>query len=236
MKVIAEFVPRHLEKALDLARHIATFGCLEFTADNIIRMRMIDPAKIIYMDFYITPETYKCDSEFTFGVNLGMFYKLIRSLHNDHSIEIEADEAIAKISQSSHRISHTIVAQQLPFNVPIMAPLQGPVIQVPSKLFQKYVRSLASIAPAVEISYSPEADMLFLESVNTMYRTLYSIPIESGTVEGEFRKRFPVKFLEMAINPSLGDTISLVLGDALRIHYTQPNLQADVSVSAYTEG
>ena len=86
MKVVAEFIPRHLEKALDLARHVATFGCLEFTVDGMIRLRVMDPAKVVYLDMQLIPEIYKVDQEFRFGVNLGMFYRLLKSLDNERSV------------------------------------------------------------------------------------------------------------------------------------------------------
>ena len=232
--ISAEFTPYHLHKALDVARHIATFGCLEFTADNRIRMRMIDPAKVIYMDFYITPDTYKCDSEFTFGVNLHMFYKIIKSLHPDHSIEIEADETVMKITQASHCIAHTIVAQQLPFPVPDMEPVDAPSVIVPTKQLQTYVHSLSMISPSTCLSVFPTSNLLILESINTMYRTVYSIPVAADT-DSEYIRRFPVKFLEMAISPSLGDTVTLFLDSGIRLHYSNRNLEADVTVASYTE-
>lgn len=232
-----EFTPRHLEKALDVARGIATFGSIEFTADGILRMRVMDPAKVIYMDFYLAPETYKCDEEFSFGVHLGMFYKLIRSLNNDHSVEIEVDENIMKINQLEHY--HQLVSQEIPMKVPVLVYTPGPSVKVSTKTFQKYTRALANIAPAVEFNYVPHANTLFMEAVNSMYRTLYSIDTSEtlNNEEGEeYRKRFMIKFVETAINPGLGDDITLYFGDSLRIHYTQPNLQADLTISAYTEG
>lgn len=41
MKAIAEFVPKHLEKAVDVARGIATFATLEF-CPSVVRMRVVD--------------------------------------------------------------------------------------------------------------------------------------------------------------------------------------------------
>ena len=238
MKVIAEFVPRHLEKALDVARHIATFARLEFTANNLIRMRLIDPAKVVYMDIALYPEQYKSDAEFDFGVNLNMLYKLMRSLDNDQSVEIEADESIMKITQLETQ--HTIVSQVTPTMVPSVPLTTGSTVKVPTKLFQKYIRALSLIAPAVEINYVPQADVMFLEAVNSMYRTMFSISTNESpspdTETEEYRKRFMLKFIEAVINPGLGDFVKMGFGDSLYIAYKQPNIDVEVLVSAYTEG
>ena len=109
MKVIAEFTPRHLEKALDLARHVATFGCFEFTVEGMIRLRVTDPAKVVHLDLQLIPDIYKIDQEFRFGVHLNMFYRMLKSLDNERTVEIEADESYMKINQSEHH--HTLVAQ-----------------------------------------------------------------------------------------------------------------------------
>lgn len=234
MKVTAEFVPLHLEKALDVARHVATFARIEFTAD-LVKMRVLDPAKVVYLELSFLPETYKCDQEFGFGVHLHMLYKLVRSLHNDQSLEIEADESIMKINQCQHY--HTLVNQDVPFDVPEVKGAEGQQVQLPTKLFQKYVRALGNIAPAVEVNYVPASDTLFLESVNSMYRTLFSIDTGVSPNEGqEYRKQFMIKFLEVALNPGLADTVTVSFGHSLGIRYEQPSLTLEAVVAAYTEG
>lgn len=228
----AEFVPKHLEKAVDLARHIATFGRLEFSP-SYIRMRIVDPAKIVHFDMIVTPGIMKCDRDFSFGINLQMFYKLLKSLNNDESIEIEADESVMKISQCTHY--HHLINQDVPSILSIIN-FEGPKINVNTKTFQKYLRALANIAPAIEVHYVPASDTLFLESVNSMYRTLFAVDTGMTPYEGEeYRKTFMAKFLEMAINPSLADTIDIIMGDSLVIEYKN-DISVVVTVAAYTEG
>lgn len=235
MKAVAEFVPAHLEKAVDMARHIATFGHLEFSAAHI-RMRIVDPGKVVHFDMILTPDTYKCDGEFVFGVNLQMFYKLLKSLRNDESLEIEADESIMKINQISHY--HTLVRQGIPIPTPEIIDFTGPKVTIPTKLLQKYIRALGNIAPAVNVNYVPTADTVFLESVNSMYRTLFSIDtgITPNVGEEEYQKQFMVKFLEMGINPSLADSVHLTFGDSLMINYENEKLSVLVVIAGYTEG
>lgn len=234
MKAFVEFIPRHFEKALDLARHIATFGCIEFIATGAMRMRVIDPAKVVYMDFELVPETFKLEEEFTFGIHLGMFYKLVKSLDNDQKVEIEVMDNVMKINQCER--FHTILSQEVPFSVPQLELKNGPTVRVGTKLLQKYVRTMANISAVVELNLVPASDTLFLESVNSIYRTLFSINAACPDGE-EYRKQFMVKFVEMGIHPGLGDQIDLVfLEDSLRIYYGQPNMHVVVIISAYTEG
>lgn len=235
MKATLEFTPKHLEKAIDLARNIATFAQLEFGA--CVRLRIMDPAKVLHVDLLLTPSIYKCEADFTFGINLQMFYKLLRSLHNDQPLEIEADESIMKINQCQHY--HTLVSQDVPFPTPEIIDFTGPRVRLPTKLLQKYVRALGNIAPCLEIHYVPQSDTLFLESVNSMYRTLFSIDTgitPNDYLEEEYRKQFIIKFVDMAINPSLADSVELTFGDSLMLTYTQPDLSVLVTVAAYTEG
>jgi hypothetical protein len=234
MKVIAEFVPKRLEKALDLARHIATFAKLEFKA-GFIQMRLMDPSKIIHMDMILVPETYKCDAEFDFGVNLQMFYKLFRSMDNNESVEIEADESVLKLNQTVNH--HTLINQDVPFGTPATINFSGQCVTVSSKLLQRYVRALANVAPSVEVHYCPNEDTLFLQSVNSMYRTLFAVDTRATPNEGEeYRKEFMVKFLETVINPSLSDDINLTFGDNLQIDYRpSEELSIVLVVSSYTE-
>lgn len=233
-KAVAEFVPKHLEKALDLARHIATFGQIEFGA-SYLRLRITDPSKVVHLDMILTPETYKCDGEFSFGVNLQMLYKLFKSLHNDDSVEIECDGSAMKINQCQHY--HTLINQDVPFGKPEIMDFTGPKVELPTKLFQRYIRALGNIAPAVEINYVPSADTLFLESVNSMYRTLFSLDTGVTPNEGseEYRKTFMIKFLEMAINPSLTDKIGITFGDSLMIGYETDRISLIVTVAGYTD-
>lgn len=232
--MFAEFVPKHLEKAVDLARHIATFGQLEFTACHV-RMRITDPAKVVHMDLILIPDTYKCDSEMRFGINLQMFHKLLKSLDNNESVEIEADESTMKINQGSK--FYTLMSQDIPFGVPEILDFTGPRIKLPTKLFQRYIRAIGNIAPAFDMNYVPKSDTLFLESINSMYRTLLSI--DTGVTPNddaeEYKKSFMVKFVEMAINPSLGDYIDLTMGDSLMVTYDLPKMSVLVTVSGYTD-
>lgn len=229
----AEFVPGHFEKALDMARHIATFGRFEFMADAIT-LRILDPAKVVYFNLALRPETYKIDKECAFGVHLGMFYKLMRSLNNDESVEVECDGDVMKINQGSRY--HTLLAQDIPMEVPTMNAEVVPTVMLSTKLLQKYIRALANIAPAVELNYVPTSDTLFLESVNSMYRTL--LAMETGTTpnEGEeYRKQFMLAFLEKAVNPSLSSYVYMHFGNTLRLQYDLQTLVVDVHVSAYTD-
>lgn len=234
MKVVAEFVPAHLEKALDLARHIATFGHLEFSHSQV-RMRIVDPSKAVHLDMILIPDTYKCEADFRFGVNLQMFYKLFKSLRNDQSVEIEADETVMKLNQCQHY--HTLIAQDIHFETPDIIDFVGPKITLPTKLFQRYIRALGNIAPAVEVNYVPASDTLFLESVNSMYRTLFSIDtgVTPNPTAYEYRRTFVIKFLEMGINTSLADKIDLTFGDSLMISYGDEKLSTLVTIASYAE-
>lgn len=236
MKAVANFVPGKLENAIDLARNIATFGHFEFSP-AYIRMRILDPAKVVFMDLILTPTTYRCEVDFTFGVNLHMFYKLLRTLHNDDEVEIEADESILKINQCMH--FHTLVNQEIPLPPIKMIDFSGPKVTLPTKLLQKYVRALANVAAIAEINYVPQADTLFLESVNSMYRTLFSIDTgvtPNNDVQDEYRQQFVLKFLDSAILPSLKDRVDLTFSSALTLAYEHSYLNVMVVVSPHTEG
>jgi DNA polymerase III sliding clamp (beta) subunit (PCNA family) len=234
MKVVAEFTPRHLEKALDLARHIATFATIDFKA-HAINIRIVDPAKVAYMDLWLYPDMYKCDQEFMFGVNLGMLYKLFRSLDNNTPVEIEADESFLKINQICHH--HTLAAFTCPYTIPEIEGVIGPSVDVSSKLLQKYIRSLSHISSSVDMNYDAVSDSLHLESTNSIYRTLFSIDTsDCPNPSGEYSGRFLLKFMEMAINPGLADKIRLHFGHALRLNYSPPNLMVDVTIAPHTDG
>lgn len=235
MKAVVEFIPNHLAKAVDLSRHIATFANLEFTASGI-QMRIVDPGKAVYMDLMLIPDIYKCDEEFIFGVNLHMFYKLLRSLDNNSPIEIETDGSVMKLDQLTHH--HTLVHQEIGVSVPQILEFSGPKITIPTKLFQKHVRSLGNIALAFELNYVPHADTVFLESVNSLYRTLFSIDTSitpNPTPEEEYRKAFMIKFVNMGIHPGLADMVSLTLGDQLLIGYEKDKLSVLITIASYTE-
>lgn len=234
MKVHADFEPKNLEKAIDLARHIATFAHFEFTP-GFIRLRCTDPAKVVHFDMILTPEIYKSDGDFKFGINLQMFYKLLKTLNNEIPVELDADESVLKLNQTVHH--HTLINQDVPFNPPAILDFTGPKVLLPTKLFQRYVRALGNIAPAIELNYVPHASTLFLESVNSMYRTLFSMDTSNSYNEGEeYRSTFMVKFLEMAINPSLADKIEVTLGDSLMVLYENGTyLSTIVTVAAYTD-
>jgi hypothetical protein len=232
--MFAEFIPKNLEKAVDLARHIATFAELEFTACHV-RMRMTDPAKVVYMDLILLPSTYRCDKESRFGINLQMFYKLLKSLDNDDTVEIEADESVMKINQGSRY--HTLISQDIPFATAAIADYTGYRIKLPTKMLQRYIRAIGNIAPAFELHYVPKSDTLFLESVNSMYRTLFSIDtgVTPNEGAGEYKQNFMVKFFEMALNPSLAETVELTMGESLMICYDVDTVSVLITVSGYTD-
>jgi hypothetical protein len=234
-KVIAQFVPKHFEKAIDLARSVATFGQLEFGLSSI-RLRVTDPVKVLHVDLELTPTAYRAETEFVFGVNLQMFYKLLKSLDNNDAVEIEADETAMKINQCQHY--HTLIAQPLDLALATIEPLAGTKITLATKLFQRYIRALHNAAPVVELHYVPASSVLFLESVSSMYRTLFSMDTTSAETEGgeEYRKSFILKFLDTAINPSLSDKVELTLGPALSLTYTTTNMTVTVTQAGYTEG
>jgi hypothetical protein len=236
MKAVVEFTPKHFEKAIDMARSIATFGRLEF--GSCIRLRITDPVKVLYMDTILTPDVYKCDHEFTFGINLQMFYKLLKTLDNNDTVEIEADESIMRINQCQHY--HTLVNQDIQSCSPQIADIEGPRVVINTKTLQRYIRALGNVAPVVEANYVPLSNVLFLESVNSMYRTLFSIDTTASPndeQEEEYRKQFIIKFLDIAVNASLASTVEVCLSDTLVLHYTpDPSLSIIVAQAAYTEG
>jgi Proliferating cell nuclear antigen, N-terminal domain len=235
MKAVLEFIPKHLEKAIDVARSVATFAQLEFGA--CLRLRITDPVKVLYMDIILTPDVYKCESDFTFGINLHMFYKLLKTLDNNESIEIEADESIMKLNQCQHY--HTLVSQDVPLATPSIADLTGPKLILGTKMLQRYIRALGNVAPVVEMNYVPLSNVLFLESVNSMYRTLFSVDTTACPNDGEeeYRKQFIIKFLDTVINPSLADKVELCLSDSLVLQYApDPSLSVLIVQAAYTEG
>jgi hypothetical protein len=229
-----EFIPKHLEKALDMARQIATFGHIEF-AVCYLQLRITDPAKVVHYDLIFTPDVYKADKTIFFGVNLQMFYKLIKSLDADKIVEIHADESVMKINQGSK--FHTIIHQDIQAAIPEIINFEGPQVTIPTKLFQKYIRAIGNIAPAFEIQYSPVSDTLSFESVNSMYRTLftYNTGMTLNSEEEKYCKSFLVKFVEMAINPSLEDKVEITLGETLVVHYQKNNFSVVVTVSGYTD-
>lgn len=235
MKAIAEFTPFHLEKAVDMARHIATFARLEFSA-TYIRMRIVDPAKVVHLDMILTPTTYKCDGEFNFGINLQMFYKLFRSLNNNETVEIEVDDNVMKINQVVHY--HYLVSHDIPVGQPEILDFTGPKVRLPTKTLQKYIRALGNIAPAVELHYVPASDTLFLESVNSMYRTLFSVDTSATPNSAEeYRAQFMIKFLEMGISTGLAETLDLTMGEkVVTLFYDLSHFSVLVTVAAYTEG
>lgn len=233
--IYAEFLPKHLEKAVDMARHIATFGHLHFSS-CYLQLKITDPAKVLHFDMILTPETYKVEKELQFGVNLQMLYKLIKSLDGDDKAEIEADETVMKIMQGSKL--HTLIHQDISFPIPEIVNFTGPKVVLPTKMMQKYIRAIGNIAPAFELHYSSFNDLLSMESVNSMYRTRFSI--DTGVTPNdceprEYRKNFLVKFVEMAINPALDDKIELTMGETLVIGYEKERLTVLVTVTGYTD-
>lgn len=237
MKAIAQFVPGKLENAIDMARSIATFGHFRFSP-SFVRMTIMDPAKVVYMDMILLPTTYRCEVDFHFGINLQMFYKLLRTLHNTDEVEIEADESIMKINQCTH--FHTLINQDVPLSNMDMINFAGPKITLPTKLLQKYIRALHNVAAYAELNYVPQSDTLFLESVNSMYRTLFSIDTgitPNDDIQEEYRQQFVLKFLDAAIMPSLKDNIDITFADgALVLSYEHNYLNTLVVVASHTEG
>lgn len=238
MKINAEFVPKHLEKAVDLARNIATFAYLEFTAGNM-RMRLVDPGKVVFMDMIFVPDIYKCDEDFKFGINLQMFFKLLRSLDNNETVEIEADAHYMKIIQLGH--VHTLVSQELPLPETYqITDFRGYKVQVNTKTFQRYLRALGAVANVAELHYVPASDTLFMESVNSLYRTTFAMDTSATQNQGEdeYRKSFMVKFLEMAIHPGLATNAHLVFGEnAVVVEYFHEEscFNTILTVAGYTE-
>lgn len=231
----AEFAPKNLEKAIDMARHIATFGHLIFSPSHI-QVQITDPAKVLHLDMILVPDVYKVEKGVQFGVNLQMLYKLIRSLDGDDVAEIEADECVMKIAQGSKL--HTLIHQDIHFPVPDIISFTGPKVTLPTKLFQKYIRAIGNIAPAFELHYSPRDDLLSMESVNSMYRTRFSLDTgvtPNADADDEYRKNFLVKFVELAINPALSDKIELTMGETLVIGYEKETLTVLVTIAAYTD-
>jgi hypothetical protein len=236
MKAALEFDAKDLERSIDLVRHIASFARITFST-NHLSIRVVDPAKVTCMDIYLYPSIMKCDFEFEFGINVGMFYKLIKSMDPTQPVEIEADESVMKLSSCGENTAcHTLVSQQVPTATLQIPRVQGPSMTVSAKAFQKYVRALAHISPAVELNFIPIAGVLFMESLNSMYRTIFSLNTAATETGEEYRKSFMAKFLEISINPSLSDDIELIFGDALGLHYKTETVEVDVQISAYTEG
>lgn len=235
MNAYVEFTPKHFEKALDIARHLASFAKLDFRAEHV-RMTVIDPAKAMYMDTYLFPTTYKTDRELVFGINLNMMYKLIKSLDNNLPIEMEVSPDKMTIIQIGHR--HELSNQTLQYEVPQLKSVVGPVVKLDTKTFQKYVRTLANVSPVFEITYDSDSKSLMLESVNSMYRTLFAIVTddENESWPQLYKRQFVAKFVDSAINPSLGDQISLQLGDFLQIRYEKEGTHVGVTIANYTEG
>lgn len=235
MTVHAEFIPKHFEKALDVARHIATFALLEFKADSV-RIKIVDPAKVMYMDINLFPTTYKIDQETSFGVNLAMLYKLMHSLDNNEMVEIDADESKMALTQIGHR--HEIAHQPLQYDIPTLKESVGPVVKVQSKIFQKYIRALSNVAPVMEVTYEPLVDTMFLEGINSIYRTLFTLSTEGDNEAWPqtYKNRFVLKFIESAINPGLADFIELHLGESICITYERDTLKVAITVANYTEG
>lgn len=234
--IFAEFTPKHLEKAVDMARHIATFAQLEFDP-SYIRMKITDACKVVFMDMILTPTTYKCETPVTFGINLQIFYKILRSLDNELPVEIEVNGSL-KINQCTNY--HTLLNQEVPVAciAPTITPDSGYCVKLPTKTLQKYVRILGGIAPALEMHYVPLSDTLFLESVSSMYRTLFSIDTSHSPNQGdeEHKAKFLIKFVEMGIAPGLCDNVELTFGQqALWIHYANVELDVMVAVGVYTE-
>lgn len=234
MNAFVEFTPKHFEKALDIARHLASYAKLDFTAD-CVRMTAMDPAKAMYMETCLFPTTYKTDKLFAFGINLNMMYKLIRSLDNNMPVEIEATPEKMAITQIGHR--HELSNQTLQYDVPKIEPGTGPVVKLVTKDFQKYMRTLGNVSPIFEISYDSASGSLFLESVNSMYRTLFSVAVGDNEAWPEpYKQQFVTKFVDSAINPSLGDEFSLELGTFLQVRYEKDGVYANITISNYTEG
>lgn len=230
--MIAAFTPKHTEKAFDMARNVSTFGQLEFTA-SFIRMRIMDPAKVIHVDVILVPDTYRCDKEFSFGINLQMFYKLLKSLDNNDTVELESDGDVMKISQKGRQ--HVLIHQDIPFGKPEILDFTGPQVVVPTKTFLRYIRAIGNIAPAFELHYSPTRNTLSMESVNSIYRTTLSLDTTASPNTEEFRGSFMVKFVAMGVNPSLADTVKVTMGDSLVISYQHEKLSVLVSVAGYTD-
>lgn len=236
MNVYAEFTPKHFEKAVDIARHIASYAKLEFGAEAV-HMTAIDPAKAMYLHTELVPQTYKIDNEVVFGVNINMFYKLLKSLDNNIPIEVEIQEDKMTITQIGHR--HELLNQPTEYEVPTIQQISGPVVTLDTKLFQKHIRALSNVSQIIEIGYDQNSSSLFLESYNSLYKTLFAVNTENSPNEawpGVYSNRFLVKFIESAINPSMGDKVDVHLGNFMMLQYRHEGLFVNVTISNYTEG
>lgn len=238
MKIFAEFNAALVEKALDMARSIATFAHFEFSP-AYIRMRIADPATVLVMDMILVPDTYKCDVDLSFGVNLLMLYKILRTLDKDESVTLEVDDNVMQISQLKH--FHTLARQEVPATPAVFSQAVGPKIKVETKLLQKYIKALGNIGSVVDINYAPASDCLFLESVNSMYRTLFTIDTSASPVEQqeEYRNEFLLKFLDIAVHAGLSPTVDLTFGtNILQIAYEDlgQNLSIIFLLSGGVEG
>lgn len=236
MNAHAEFTPKHFEKAVDIARHIASYAKLEFTA-GAVTMTAIDPAKAVYLHTELVPQIYMTDSDIVFGINLNMFYKLLRSLDNNIPIELDIQDNKMTITQIGHR--HEIVNQPTQYDVPSIQQITGPVITLDTKLLQKHVRALSNVSQIIEIGYDQPSSSLFLESYNSLYKTLFAVNIEDSPNEawpGMYNNKFLVKLIESAINPSMGDKVEIQLGQFIMLRYQHEGLFVSVIISNYTEG
>jgi hypothetical protein len=196
-----------------------------------MRLRVVDPAKIVAMDLILVCDKYKGDSEFKFGSSLQMFYKILKSLDNEESLAIESDGSYMKIDQTTRY--HTMTCQDIP-PIPVVDNcFDGSKILVGTKMFQKYLRAIGNVAPSFELNYVPSSGTLFIESVNSMYRTMFAIEPSSipNDDSPEYRKAFMVRFVDMALNPSLSDKVEITLGDHLNFLYDLTNMSVIVTVA-----
>ena len=244
MIAFAEFEPAKLEKILDMLRHIASFANLNFQSDGFITMRLVDPAKVLYAELAFTDMgVYKCEREGSFGVHLPFFYKLVKSLQRDQSVYIEVDGDIMQVTQGHSRYS---IQNNQTVKNPAKIDCSGPgdfSAAVPTKVLQRYVRTLGNISPSVRISVDPNADQVLFDAGNSMYQTSMAIKMEGDDggrilvpATKKYTNQFLYKFVELAINPAVDEYVELQLGSNLCISYDTGSYCLAFAIAPYTEG
>lgn len=239
MKAYTEFIPGSLEKVLDTARNVDTFGNLLFTANRSIYLRLVNPAKTLCMDICLTPSLYRCDEDFSFGVHLPTFYKLIKALDKNATMSWELEEDRMTVRQGTTHF--TILSQgQLPVLPAISFEIEKPIsFVVNTKTFQRYVKAVGTISPTLRLKC--KGDLLQFEADTSLYQTHMDMPLTHGLIadhEEPYEKVFMVKFVEALLNPGIADTMTITLGPteiALVYNSSEGPMVAGM-VMAYTEG
>lgn len=235
MKAFAEFVPGRLAKVIDMARNVASFANLDFRANGEIELRLVDPAKIVYVDIRITPTVYKCDTEFSIAVQLSTFYKLIKSLDPESGMTWTADETSLHIAQTA--LSFVVIAEGTTPSPPSMQFGVGNVVScvANTKLFQRYTKAVAMISPTVRLKYM-EA-LLEFGAETSLYKTKMALDVESDDLR-EYEGLFLVKFVDSILNTGISDKIEIRMSpkDLTIVYRDVAGISVSATVMAYTEG